>query len=275
MGVFSKLKDVLFDVDETTEIPVITREKKEEPKREENPIKEIKMPKEDYLDEIEPIEEKKEIPKKEFNFPMDDFDDELPIRSSRSRNDFFDEEFTSRTKEREPKREVTSKKRDEYEYDYSRLNVKNNKKEEHKSFTPSPVISPVYGILDQNYTKDDVIVKNVNNKRKNEVPNLDDVRKKAYAKSEEFEEEALVTLDDILVDKNDDVITNEPQEEMPILDENKPIGAYDEIIDKPYIIDEDINEKTNNEKSSDDLESDLFSLIDSMYEERNEREEEE
>ena len=133
MGVFSKLKDVLFDVEET-EIPVITREEKVEvPKREENPIKEVKMPKDDYLDDFEPLEEKKvEEPKKEFNFPMDDFDDESPIRSSRSRNDFFDEEFTSRTMERETRKDVTSKKKDEYDYDYSRLNIKDVKKEEHK-----------------------------------------------------------------------------------------------------------------------------------------------
>ena len=48
MSVFKKLKDVLFDVEEE-EIPVITKEEKkpvrEEPKREVNPIKEVKSTK--------------------------------------------------------------------------------------------------------------------------------------------------------------------------------------------------------------------------------------
>ena len=282
MGVFSKLKDVLFDVEET-EIPVITREEKVEvSKREENPIKEVKMPKEDYLDDFEPLEEKKvEEPKKEFNFPMDDFDDEIPIRSSRNRNDFFDEDFTSRTMERETRKEVTSKKKDDYEYDYSRLNIKDVKKEEHKSFTPSPVISPVYGILDTNYTKDDVIVKNDGSKRKKLTPNLDEVRKKAYTKKKEevelLEEEPLKTLDEILIDKDEEVIpkVKEKEEELPILDENTPIGVFDdELPDEPYA-DNAIEANNTQEEKEDDLESDLFNLIDSMYEEKNEREEEE
>jgi len=279
MGVFTKLKDVLFDVEEN-EIPVITREEKEElPKREENPIKEVKMPKEDYLNDIEPLEEKEEIPKKEFNFPMDDFDDELPIRSTRNRSDLFDEDFTSRTSERETRKESPIKHKDDYEYDYSRLNIKDNKREEKKSFTPSPVISPVYGILDQNYTKDDVIVKNDGSKRRNNTPNLDEVRKKAYAKKKEekIEEETLKSLDEILIDKEEEVIPKniDSDDDLPILDGNTPIGVYDdELPDEPYA-DETIEEKNKVDTKEDDLESDLFNLIDSMYEEKNEREEEE
>jgi len=279
MGEFTKLKDVLFDVEEN-EIPVITREEKEElPKREENPIKEVKMPKEDYLNDIEPLEEKEELPKKEFNFPMDDFDDELPIRSTRNRSDLFDEDFTSRTSERETRKESPIKHKDDYEYDYSRLNIKDNKREEKKSFTPSPVISPVYGILDQNYTKDDVIVKNDGSKRRNNTPNLDEVRKKAYAKKKEekIEEETLKSLDEILIDKEEEVIPKniDSDDDLPILDGNTPIGVYDdELPDEPYA-DETIEEKNKVDTKEDDLESDLFNLIDSMYEEKNEREEEE
>ena len=39
------------------------------------------------------------------------------------------------------------------------------KKEEKKPFTPSPVISPVYGILDKNYTKDSIVDKKGGMKR--------------------------------------------------------------------------------------------------------------
>lgn len=284
MGVFSKLKDVLFDVEEE-EIPVITRDEKPViNKDEENPIKEVKMPKEDLIEEFEPLKEKYEdieeipTPKREFNFPMDDFDDEMPTRSKR---DFFDEEFTSRTSIREPRKEEAVKRKEEYEYDYSRLDIKNTKKEEVKSFKPSPVISPVYGILDTNYTKDDVIVKNDGSKRKNnKSPNLDDVRKKAYGKKEESKtlEEPLKTLDEILIDNEEEIIPapkmKEPKIiEDPILDDNTPIGVYDdELPDEPYA-DEEM-EQTKEESQDDSLESDLFNLIDSMYEEKNEREEE-
>ena len=285
MGVFSKLKDVLFDVEEE-EIPVITRDEKTEVvKEEENPIKEVKMPKEDKIEDFEPLKEKKEeieeipIPKRDFNFPLDDFEDELPTRSKR---DFFDEEFTLRTPVREPRKEESVKRKEEYEYDYSRLDIKNIKKEEIKNFKPSPVISPVYGILDTNYTKDDVIVKNDGSKRKNnDSLNLDDVRKKAYGKKTENEkkEEPLKTLDEILIDSDEEEIQKpkikEPEIiDEPILDDNTPIGVYDdELPDEPYA-DEKI-ESNKEETKEEALESDLFNLIDSMYEEKNEREEEE
>ena len=270
MGVFSKLKDVLFDVEEE-EIPVITREKKTVIKEEENPIKEVKMPKDDFLDELEPLKnEIEEIPvvKKEFNFPMDDFEEVMPTRSKR---DFFDEEFTAPKAKKEPKKE-------EYAYDYSRLDIPNIKKEEPKNFKPSPVISPVYGILDQNYTKDDVIVKNDGSKRKSKTPNLDDVRKKAYGKNIDLDdelEEPLKTLDEILIDNQDEdipevketIIMDEPE-----LNESSTNGVYDdELPDEPYA---DEFSKENAKIKEDSLESDLFNLIDSMYEEKNESEEE-
>ena len=67
MGVFRKLKDVLFDIEED-DIPEITK------KEEINPIKEIKIPKE----EPEPPKPVKKEPT--FNFPLDDFD-EKPVPS--------------------------------------------------------------------------------------------------------------------------------------------------------------------------------------------------
>lgn len=81
-----------------------------------------------------------------------------------------------------------------------------------KTFTPSPIISPVYGILDKNYTKDDIVDKKGGMKRekvvkpivKKEEPvvtieqaeekmnntveiDIDSVRKKAYGELEDLE----------------------------------------------------------------------------------------
>ena len=276
MGVFSKLKDVLFDIEEENEIPVITKEEKDD-----SPIKEVKMPKEEIEDKFEPLEEiAKEKPKKEFNFPLDDdFEEEIPSRSLRSNNSFFDEEFT-RKSDLNVKSEKSTKKYDDYKYDYSRLNIKESKKEDTKSFKPSPVISPVYGILDTNYTKDDVIVKNDGSKRKEVTPNLDEVRKRAYGKKkeekvEETEEiESLKKIDDILIeDQTEEIPKIKEVNDMPILDKKTPIGVYDdELPDEPYA-DEIIND--NEEEPTNNLETDLFNLIDSMYEEKNERDEQE
>ena len=272
MNMFKKLKDVLFDIEEE-EIPVITKEEKV---IEESPIKEVKMPTEDSFDDIKPIrvkEESKPLPKKEsFNFPVDDFEDELPLRSKR---DYFDEEYIP------PKRYNEEPVRKKDDYDYSKLSsFEEKKKDEPKNFKPSPVISPVYGILDQNYTKDDVIVKSdANNKKKS--PNLDEVRKKAYgtktikeeikeAYEDEFEE-PLKTLDEILIENKEDVIEEKEVIKEPVKEEvlNTTEVYDDELPDEPYA-DEEVKEDTK----EDELESDLFNLIDSMYEERNEREEE-
>lgn len=87
------------------------------------------------------------------------------------------------------------------------------KKEEKTYFKPSPIISPIYGILDKNYKKEDV-------KEKKEVRittsytrsnvSVDDIRNKAYG-SRRLEEEAEETNkfeveeqdDDLLVDLSD------------------------------------------------------------------------
>ena len=46
--------------------------------------------------------------------------------------------------------------------DIAIINLKlKQKKRGTKSFKPSPIISPIYGILDKNYSKDDISVKPV------------------------------------------------------------------------------------------------------------------
>ena len=184
MNVFKKLKDVLFDVEED-EIPTITRDDKIPIKKDENPIKEIKIPRDD-LDvaetSYEPIKPTSKVENK-FSFPLDfEEEDELPIRNKKETRDYFDDEIVSpRVNTRESRSKVLyeepAKKKDSYEYDYSRLDIKDsNKKSTSKPFKISPIISPVYGILDQNYTKDDVIVRSSDNNAKNMT--IDEVKER-------------------------------------------------------------------------------------------------
>ena len=67
------------------------------------------------------------------------------------------------------------------------------RKEEKSYFKPSPIISPIYGILDKNYKKEDVVQKRevrMSNSFERDKVSIDDIRKKAYGTlTDDFEEE--------------------------------------------------------------------------------------
>lgn len=64
--------------------------------------------------------------------------------------------------------------------------------QEKKVFKPSPIISPVYGVLDQNYSKDDIVPKRETSYyRKPEKLTIDDVRQKAFGTLEDELEDTL------------------------------------------------------------------------------------
>lgn len=70
------------------------------------------------------------------------------------------------------------------------------KKEEKKVFRPSPVISPIYGILDKNYTKEEIVDRK--DLGENSIPktdlSYDSVRRKAYGTLEDDLEDTLMTI---------------------------------------------------------------------------------
>ena len=157
---------------------------------------------------------------------------------------FFDDDYFKELEQ--PKKEVKS----------SYLKEQTKVKEEKKHFKPTPIISPVYGVLDKNYNKEDITLKK-------EVPisytstqiSIDEVRKKAYGTLEDELESTLVGSNSILFN-----------------DETKNDDLFDELIDdhkeEPIIID-DINmveEEMEPKKEEPITESELFDLIDSMYE---------
>ena len=252
VGVFKKLKDVLFDIEEE-ELPVITKKEEKEDKipkyKEENTIKEIKIPKEEISE--------RELIKSEstFNFPLEVEEQSVASRSSRNFN--FEDE---------PVRKSELK-------NFSKVFNDDLKNETSKTFfKPTPIISPVYGILDQNYSKDDIIVKTDIGVKK---PDLDEIRKKAYgitSKKEEnkkedsktvVEEDALKTLDEILMAEEKTVIKTTEKRTV-----KTPKVEDDELPDEPY------GDETLNHNIDNTIETDLFNLIDSMYEDKKESEEE-
>ena len=260
MGVFKKLKDVLFDVEED-EIPTITKKvneehgkkditneikKKFEAQYEENTIKEIKIPREE-LPERELIKSDST-----FNFPVD----VAPQSSTRASRSF---DFEPEPK---PKNEIK---------EYSRILREEPKKETNKPFKPTPIISPVYGILDQNYSKDDIVVKTDIGVK---GPDLDAVRKKAYGikpkkevkkdTDDELIEKQIKTLDEILMEEE----SANNEQEMPKL---SSVVLEDEVKEQDEIAESKVTK--DEENIEDTLETDLFNLIDSMYESQEESEE--
>lgn len=162
---------------------------------------------------------------------------------------FFDDDYFKELEQ--PKKEVKS----------SYLKEQTKVKEEKKHFKPTPIISPVYGVLDKNYNKEDIA-------QKKETPitytstriSIDEVRKKAYGTLEDDLESTLVGNNSILF--ND--ATKEEDLFDELIDEAKPVK--EEPIN---IIDDDINmiEEAMEPKKDDPItESELFDLIDSMYE---------
>lgn len=280
MKLLDKVKGILFD-EEEIEIPEIKNETKKEIKKEvveENPIKEIKIPKDDFKD----TEYRSEST---FTFPID-FDDEEEV--------IVKEEVKPRVEEKKIKK---VEKRDYSDF--------LNRKEEKKHFKPTPIISPVYGVLDQNYKKEDVVVKKDILRRPNEL-SLEEVRKRAFGSLEDEIDANLTVTKELKIEDKIEVNKSslEPVMEEPIdktktigelieednmnldipkidsIEENNaeynndvPTNSIEDLLNRHEdVVKEEDNNKEfeDNNNDIDDEEADLFSLIDSMYEEKGE-----
>ncbi len=215
MGLFDKIKNALFEEEivEVEEKPKNKKPKKELFKKEERPIaKKVVLPskKEDKIEELNEEElidedfeiEPKKVPEEEkHDFKvMDDDDfkvDEEPQYTA------SEPEIVRVIDKEEPVKEEPhyySGKADRKSYGVDDVRVsiseygKNDnfsyspvgayeKKEDRTHFRPSPIISPIYGILDKNYHKEDVVTKKevrLTSSYAREHVSVDDVRKKAY-----------------------------------------------------------------------------------------------
>ena len=89
--------------------------------------------------------------------------------------------------------------------------VRKEEKVEKKNFKPTPIISPIYGILDKNYRKEEIKTRKIVSSyeySRNEKVDIDDVRKKAYGTLEDDLEDNLFQKTSILfsdeVEKQDE-----------------------------------------------------------------------
>lgn len=315
MGLFDKVKNLFTEEVEEESKPI---------KKEVRHV-DVSVPAPTRIEREPIIEEEPEEEKKEEKFVF-----------------FSDEDFKDLEKPKVEEKPIIKEEKKPYHG-----NLINTVPEERKVFTPSPIISPVYGVLDKNYSKDEIVSKQVSptrTYRSNANLSVDDVRNKAYGTIEDelkdsllgktmieeeveeindidiFEElekydnldaleEKIEEKDNIVVDDLFDSLNDKKEEILDELD-NKKEEILDELDSKKedIIIDDDIllddldlddetlelsrqleNQKRKldeindfiDEPEEDDIElenkdteelneSELFDLIDSMYEKRDE-----
>ena len=306
MGLLDKLKNLFTDEEEIIETQEI--EVEEEPKVEEPPklptFMREKIEKEEK--KINILEEKaaeEEIlsdrnlvkPDHSFKFPLafDDKDFEVPSYNSQNVIQKVKEQ------EKEKKKSVSEL--------YAK---KEEKKKEKHVFKATPIISPVYGILDKNYKKEELKAKKESDyelKRPSKKVDFESVRKKAFGTlADELQDNLLEDLTDVKETKNVEVyhdeellsdITKESnnkdttigvaeenyydfgveyevpkeQDSNTSTEEVKIINHNDEevVAEKIEVKEEPKkNDKVLSSTDDEELTDNLFDLIDSMYEER-------
>lgn len=246
MGLFDKVKNLFTEEVEEDE-PI----KKEVIQVEISSPKEVKKEKKEesiVLDEMPKEEKEIKEEKEEYKFPF--FDD----------SDF--EVLEERRETRKENKQNLYKGKKDTAYNPSPI-------EKHE-FKPTPIISPVYGILDKNYVKEDIRAKNVKplSYYNPKEATIDEIRNKAYGSLEDevanqfFEEDRAlyepVDTDDLFV---------EMEREKPVLEEENPARhaaptgkKSDELTS---LLEEEMSKDSAPAKISD---KELFNLIDSMYE---------
>ena len=207
--------------------------------------------------------------------------------------DIIDADFSEVKEEVKVEKEVEVKpvKKETPSIEPRNISIRNytkyEKKEEEepvKKFKPTPVISPIYGILDKNYKKEDLLIDSTIEEKKPKKLDYEDVRKRAYSKAykeDEEEKDIFYNMDD--AEKEEDVkiiyndVTFEDEEEKED-DKNKTIGEkieeYERSLEEEKEYEED-DEDTDDDILSETKEQDLFNLIDNMYNSDEEEDEEE
>ena len=315
MKLLDKLKNALFE-EEYVEV-----EEKQEVKKKEKPIakkiiiddKPKKAPvKEDLIVE----EEKKESPNRDFKFKAILDDDFINLEQEKKEEKTPKVESKMEGKNREPKRETKEKrplyqgekKKEEKNIYGSNLDKEikiheyggYEKQKEKKEFHPSPIISPIYGVLDQNYKKDDIVTKKeirITSSYKSKNIDVDSVREKAYGNTDDIFEEELTSNkkhdeEPIETHELNDFEITEEESLLDISAENTPSVAkvtmgdaeeYYSDLGLEYNIDykDASHEKATGrrtdlkdfkeddyQKEDTSIEDNLFDLIDSMYDEK-------
>lgn len=277
MGVFSKLKNIFYDeeyIDEPeAEIKKVDKVVKKEVEEAKPRVEEIKITREEP--KREEIKRVVEEPKS-----SNDFSERELFRSERTFNftEFDDDE------ELPPRRNVLNSEPKVAK----RVEVQKPAiPEQPKIFKPSPVISPIYGILDKDYKKDEVVSKTVKEEKiviKDSATTYDTVRRKAYGTLEDELEDTLNSMNKLTpeaisneVNKIDESVneldkkTNKIEDLISKIESTTSdisVGELEDKMELEHFDDEDDEPVSDKTMTNSTLEHDLFNLIDSMYDDK-------
>ena len=293
MGLLNKIKGILFEEVEEDEVASAPKSEEKKPIAEKiEPQRKVEEPVEKSVSKVTtPVkEEKTENLNERDLFKSDNISPFF---------DFDEEEFSNMSRVQKPKTtnvmEYERKKRVEKRYDMGSFSkIERTEVVEKKKFKPSPIISPVYGILNEDYKPEDI--KNKTDNVVNTGLDFNSVRKKAFGEetlsepeatyyeesvtvkvkeNEEEKQQKVKTIDELLEDTADVTINVDDKNDV---EDKKDIEVTNDEVEDYERIDEDLEEvttkndvnKTEMEKVDDDdtLENDLFDLIDSMYDNR-------
>ena len=300
MGLFGKLKNILFeDDDEVEEMPVYTKEEvaedtqeiKIEPTRFTNVKRDIDIDfaDDDVIGEVPgAFEDKPQIPavteepkpvvpevKEEKKSVFLDFDEDeferLNARINHNESKATQREVVRRVdvpvtenyvarqaNNNFSSTEVSEEQKDPERYKINSGTIVSGK----KPFTPSPVISPVYGILGKNFTKDDIVDRKGGLKR--ERTNVKPLPKKEEV--EEDVEDVVVSVEtvrkkaygeDIELPKIDDKKEVSPKEEVKeVKRETKPseevYSEVEDVVEEKPVVRDRVEETTSIEDQIED-----------------------
>ncbi|MBR1417028.1 MAG: hypothetical protein IJ572_04350 [Bacilli bacterium] len=301
MSIFNKIKNVLFtEEDETEEIPMIRKEVAT-PKIEESVEEETRFKSFNYEEDNVPLKEEVKIVTPREEVKIEEPKVEQPKVEEKSPFQSFDEEEfdriaainKTRLMERDRRAREEKEKKSSLYNEVREVKYSEPKEEEGHRFKPSPVISPVYGILDKNYTKDDILPRASSEGTLPKIMDVDEVRQKAFGTLEDIEknikEESLdnikITSFENSFDDNDMASQIEEKVEKEIEENVSKKDMFEEELEaseeqelpkieaeeEPIKLDDysdTASEAINEVKKEDEqIENDLFDLIDSMYQE--------
>lgn len=250
MGFFDKVKNMFTEeIDDEVKVEKIkndvTRVAIKSPGNEEN----------EATDPItrEILEKFKEGPKEETVKPVEE-----PIfkeEPEEIQSIFFDDDdFNDLDYKEEEKEEV---KEEFYEKPtIYRERVQEEIKEEEPKFKPTPIISPVYGVLDKNYHKEDIISRDEAIAYQKEEDPVDSIRNKAYGTLEDELENTMFGQNSILFK------SKEP--EIPIEDADSLLDGFADDIGKE--LDELMNKKTRISNYDEEEEKGFLDLMEEKEE---------
>lgn len=210
---------------------------------------EVKIEPQEEIKEEKKLEEKKEEPERKifnneptFKFPIA-FDDDFDEKERKSTINMIDKKFK----------------------------MPEVPKKEKKEFKPSPMISPIYGVMDKG-SKQETTVRDGLLENSDKKPDLEEVRSKAYGTVISREEKY----------SNNDKESIE-KTEINLFFKEEPIKEKREVVEEQSYEEEqsyDLNEIDEKIKSIDELlkdtgdEDDLYSLVDKMYKDKEEGDDE-